>query len=677
MTAFREINKKIKRRKDVGIMKKWKKLGSILLVMIMVLTMTIPAFASELSGSQGSETGKITITGVVNNQQYDLYRIFDLSYAGSGDSLTVAYTIAEKWVDFFNGTGAKYIVDAQEKDENGQETSSYAVVTIGQQTKYIALTDENVAEFAQEALAYAVSLPEESVDESVIARTEATETEAKNTFTDDDGKDCITVEGLILGTYLVYPRGAAEIGEGFSSICSLTSTTPSANVVVKATYPDVDKKIAVDEDTDDLNNIQGAIAGNRPSGTDEDEDYNTAAIGDDVPYIVTSRVPSMAGYKNYFFIFDDTLSKGLTFNEDVEISIGDTKLTEWKDKSEPRENFDYYVNVTEDETTGKTHVEIVFIDFIKWADEAGKDITVTYSAKLNEEAEIGTIPNTNEIYLKYSNDPRDENRGTPETPDEPKPDDPIGESPIIKTYTYVLGLLLHKTDENGNSLTGAEFTIKGTKLNRVVTEELAFVADENGDWYLLDDNTYTQTVPGSETGETNEDGTPVLVADDKYVKNADGEYARFKKVYTIDAVPVEGDLTEEVEITAWVDENGELQFKGLSEGTYTITEVTAPNGYNKLANPITIIVSYEISRADGAAVIAWNVTKQIGDNIESETLEMDEDTMLFTIDIENRSGSLLPSTGGIGTTIFYVVGGILVLGAGVMLVTKKRMSGRE
>lgn len=115
-------------------------------------------------------------------------------------------------------------------------------------------------------------------------------------------------------------------------------------------------------------------------------------------------------------------------------------------------------------------------------------------------------------------------------------------------------------------------------------------------------------------------------------------------------------------------------FSGLDDGDYVLTETTTPSGYNTIA-PITFKVT-------AAHDIVWTTQKRddvltslSGNKVEGEiTLVADKKEGSLTSDVVNKSGSTLPSTGGIGTTIFYVVGVILMLGAGVLLVTKKRMS---
>ncbi|MCI5499444.1 MAG: SpaH/EbpB family LPXTG-anchored major pilin [Clostridiales bacterium] len=109
--------------------------------------------------------------------------------------------------------------------------------------------------------------------------------------------------------------------------------------------------------------------------------------------------------------------------------------------------------------------------------------------------------------------------------------------------------------------------------------------------------------------------------------------------------------------TVKTDENGQAAFKGLKEGTYELVEVEAPDGYNKLSGPVTI----EVKGGDEALALT----------------DKDDITAALTVTakVANNNGSVIPSTGGIGTTIFYVVGAVLVVGAGVLLVTKKRMEG--
>lgn len=95
---------------------------------------------------------------------------------------------------------------------------------------------------------------------------------------------------------------------------------------------------------------------------------------------------------------------------------------------------------------------------------------------------------------------------------------------------------------------------------------------------------------------------------------------------------------------------GKFTIQGLDAGTYYLTETQQPAGYNKLKNPIKIVID------------------------ENGAIKVDpEPTAVTEVKVLNQTGSILPSTGGMGTTLFYIFGAILVVGSGVVLITKKRM----
>ena len=112
-------------------------------------------------------------------------------------------------------------------------------------------------------------------------------------------------------------------------------------------------------------------------------------------------------------------------------------------------------------------------------------------------------------------------------------------------------------------------------------------------------------------------------------------------------------------LAPWVDKadadvfettmDGKASINGLKDGSYELYEIEAPKGYNPLKDPVNITINGKDS---------------------SGTIHVDNLTV--SLNIGNSKGALLPSTGGIGTTIFYVLGGILVLGAAVVLVVRRR-----
>ena len=116
-------------------------------------------------------------------------------------------------------------------------------------------------------------------------------------------------------------------------------------------------------------------------------------------------------------------------------------------------------------------------------------------------------------------------------------------------------------------------------------------------------------------------------------------------------------------------EDGTIKIRGLDgDKTYTLTETKNPNnGYNMLAEPVTLTLHEDTYKAT-------ETTADGTTTVISDTCSYDGATVDTWQDVVNNKGTVLPSTGGIGTTIFYVVGSILVVAAGVLLITKKRMS---
>jgi LPXTG-motif cell wall-anchored protein len=159
---------------------------------------------------------------------------------------------------------------------------------------------------------------------------------------------------------------------------------------------------------------------------------------------------------------------------------------------------------------------------------------------------------------------------------------------------------------------------------------------------MLKDGSFTTTDP-----ESTIDGAPV---DKSTYASLTDKYAK------VVSVSYEETAGETVSIKGVVGEDGILRFEGLKSGEYTITEIKAPEGYNMLTEELKVTISWDEESKDFTYVGAV------------------DNNGVARITIVNQAGSELPSTGGVGTTVFYVVGGILLLAAVVLLVTKKRMA---
>lgn len=166
-----------------------------------------------------------------------------------------------------------------------------------------------------------------------------------------------------------------------------------------------------------------------------------------------------------------------------------------------------------------------------------------------------------------------------------------------------------------------------------------------------------------------------LGGDDTNHALADAEFQLYKKDGDTQkyAKFVETSTTSVYKLTGWTNNateaakvktpaNGNITFEGLDAGTYYLEETKAPTGYNKLTAPITVVISSTLPPTGGTA--SYTVTADGATTTD------------YTVRVENKAGTELPSTGGIGTTIFYVVGGGLMVAAIVLLVTKKRMENK-
>ena len=171
-------------------------------------------------------------------------------------------------------------------------------------------------------------------------------------------------------------------------------------------------------------------------------------------------------------------------------------------------------------------------------------------------------------------------------------------------------------------------------------------------------------------------------AEDDNIKLSDAEFILYKeengtKTYYEYPVLVDGfnkvnwaDSTDSATVRI-TDENGKLDeaFYGLDAGTYYLEEIKAPTGYNLPASPFKVVITKNVDSTTGEVTF----TAALGEN----NLTVDGTTLTATAEITNASGTILPTTGGIGTTIFYITGSILLVGAAVLLITKKRMSAKN
>lgn len=512
-------------------MKLIKKIAAIMFAFMMVVSMGCNVKAEE--GTTPTTKGTITITNAKVGETYKLYKILSLeSYSykeNEKDKGNYAYTLtSDGWYNFIKGSDVlnKYFeFDSTEKYLTWKGTPDEA----------------RVKEFAQLALKFARN------EENNVQPVQTVQTATSDT---------VIYSGLDLGYYLV--------DSSMGTLCALTTTNPTVEIEEKNTAPTVEKKV-----------------GN--SAENVNSENNTASIGDTVYFKTT--ITAQPGAQNY--VLHDKMVAGLTFNESSVKAI--------LNKNEPKENkeltaTDYSVVTSDLEDSGpKCTFHIEFTPKLCESLKADDTITVTYSAVLNEKAEIGNVDkNKNETWLKYGDSQNTQHKTT-------------------TTKTFEMNVFkFYKDKKNSDKETGlAGATFKLTKDSQDA-ENIGFV------------KTFNKTA-------TND-------------------------VYRVAKKGEAGTVT-----TITSPNSGEFTIQGLGAGTYYLTETQQPAGYNKLANAIKV----EITN-DGKVQVE-----------KPEGL-----TTVDKVEVENKTGTVLPSTGGAGTTMIYLVGAVLVLGSGVVLATKRRVKNK-
>jgi len=540
--------------------------------MALVMSMGITAaFADDPKGTIEITSPKTDPNA--DNTYYDAYKIFDMTTNGAtnsdGDYTAVAYTINSAWANFFatGAPGASYIVASD------TDPASLNPIAVDGTTKYINITEDNVANFAKAAFEYA--------QKNNIGATK-TETVAK-------GATTVKFTDLDLGYYMVYPRGASVQSGDYTSIVSITNTAPNGKVAQKAEWPEL-TKVADDISTE---------------------------VGQKVTYTLGSKVPDTTGYTKYEFTFKDKTSAGLTYdgNDSVTVKIGDTELEAGTDYTfgtvaEGGNDFELTINLLKNNGTTAAPQWVAKYTY-------GSAITITYTATVN--ANAVSVVSTNNATLTYNNNPKDSTS--------------TGTTPPVVVKVHSAKIVIEKVDgssssDNRTKLPGAKFVLR--------VKTVGTATDDTHEQDIARGKYYKYTAATAASGTEGEEGyVPASQASVSWVTVTDESAS---------ALAVNENIT-----VVTTDANGEAKFEGLEDGTYELIEVVAPDGYNLLTDPVEVTVS--------------------GSDTDIATLSVSKT-------IENNSGTVLPSTGGIGTTIFYVVGSILVVVAGVLLVTKKRM-GRE
>jgi len=388
-------------------------------------------------------------------------------------------------------------------------------------------------------------------------------------------------------------------------------------VTAKASVPQVEKK--VDDKVDSSN-------GEDSTSWADDADYD---IGDIVPYKIVGTVSSTIGdYTKYSYKFVDTMTDGLEYFTDNDTYVTKVYMFDTKDAADAAgaatdangtdvtEHFTITgsgqnLTVEAKDTNGLKDIEGV---------TGTSAFVVYYYAKVTSNAVMGSAGNPNDVYLEFSNNPNAGGEG--ETGTTPK------DTAIVFTYNVVVNKTekdTNSTEENATKpLTGADFmlykkyTIENANAEGKTAATMPTAGIKEEQWDLEDGYIWVE-VKG-----------PVKSAKDGIADS----------VFT---------------------------FNHIDDGEYMIVETVTPAGYNSI-DPQKFTVS---AKHENEELTELSGTPATGAVI---TLTGTLNTGALSTDVLNNSGTQLPSTGGMGTTIFYIVGSVLLVGAAILLITKKRMS---
>ena len=481
-----------------------KRIASVALAVMMALTVLVSALPAKAFAA--APTGTLTITS--SNKEFKdktvtAWQMFSATATADGKGAT--YTLNDEWVPFF-----KTEIGGNMATLDSEKLSDAAAAYVGALGGGVDDHDDVIA-FAKKA--------------SDWAKAQKPALSAKHETTAKAGVDAFVAEftDLAYGYYVVSPvGGSTDVNNKRGTDAILANVVKGTqDVLLKSEYPTVEKTL------------------------EDGQNHADAQIGDSLNFVLKSKVPDMAEYENgYTFNFIDTLSKGLTLDsESIKVFIGVVELTKGED----------YSVATEPVDTNKTKLTISMLDFSnRHQANAGEEIKVTYTATINEHAEVGKDDAGNSVKLEYSNDPNTMSKG------ESLPDE---------THGYTFGFDLHKTDANGGAaLAGAEFQL--------------------------------QKKP---------DGTPVKLIVENADNDSDPAVVRPATQEEIDAPQ-----SKAVDTVA-TPKSGKITFKGLDATGYQLVEIKAPDGYNKVNTPIDVTITAQYDQA--GVLESWTVGGKHGPSV--------------------------------------------------------------
>ncbi len=485
----------------------------------------------------------------------------------------------------------------------------------------------------------------------------------------DHAKDTLTYKVKDAGYYLLAETGDhsdehGEVNDAESEY--IIAVLGNQTINLKASIPTVRKYIKIDKDT-------------KAKGTSAD-------INEKITFVIEGTLPKNYGdfVDGYEYIFHDYLADSFTIDKDpldtwitVTITTGETTYTLTTDQ--------FAVNASGTSDDSKINyapcsqeIDIADLKELEGKEDVdGNEITITdksvirveYNVILNEKATLGNTGNNSKATLQYSNDPNDVITSSNHT-----------NSSNVYVYTYGLdlkkigsdsahstglggaGFLLYKTDSTGKKTFCATFdTLTDSTSRKVIGYRFkgwanAETVDKLIENYNVAKEAYDNASNDSRTNSGSTENTALNSALDAL------------KVYLLNSSNAEGEIGVIPDIT------------GIAADTYALKEVVTPAGYNTMAD-FNLKIEEKLTEATG---ILERFTYTSDTNTLGTTYSASSESDVFNNGLipdtlTNIKAPLLPFTGGIGTVIFYVLGGALVAGAIVyiIIIAKKRRKETE
>lgn len=548
-------------------MKKLKKLFAVMLSLIMVLAMGITSFAADNVIGNSDDTAEIKVTGIDSATSVKAYPIIKTTYGTNGD---------------FNGYKPLYTTNpAIQVTKKADNTLEYT------------LSAEQIAQIRANLNA-----------NSAVTMNPEAEGSTTYTATAPLGAYLVVVEGSETSTY-----NAMVVSTNYKNVNGVNTIDLGKNTAAakKSTKPTLDKNI---------------------KNGDATTKHNTVNIGDVINYEVSvANIPEYTGKYPVFNVVD-TLSQGLTFNgEDVTVKVNGTTLRKDIDYKFTKEGQKITINFVDTSltATGKTEYGYTLNNY------KGQNMTIAYSATVNENAKLNEVGNQNDATLTYSKDSTvNNNNGTDEK----------------KTHSYTFDI---------------DGSVQGT--DSVIPVDVTHILNKIGE------EVKTIEVNGKEVE----------------VKAA-LEGAEFT-VYTNEACTVryqQGGVDYPVVRSTAA---GQIELKGLAAGTYYIKETKAPAGYSVNATAVKVEIT-GLTFNDNDELTGWTIkvnnqdvasfvygTNEGGKTefVRSDSIRNEGTEFVNGYNILNTKITALPATGGIGTTIFTIVGcGIMIAAAGLFFASRRK-----